>query len=57
MNWQEELLTGKGRGGGRCRAEGSSPGQRASFAVSFNPDVDGLQIDIFESLQLEGFCM
>ena len=42
MNWQEELLTGRGRGGGGYRAEGSSPGQRASFAVSFTPDVDEL---------------
>ena len=50
MDWQEELMTGKGRGGERCRAEGSSPGRRASFAVSFTPDVDGLQIHIFESL-------
>ena len=53
---QEELLTGGGTGDGRYGwAEGSSAiADVGQAAVSLIPDVIGMNICIFESLQLEG---
>ena len=40
---------------GDGRAEGSSAiGDRGQAAISLTPDVDGMHVRIFESLQLEG---
>ena len=54
MNRQGELLPGGGRGGGRCRTEGSSAiGDGGQAAISLTPDVDGTHVHTFESSQLE----
>lgn len=54
MNRQERLLTGGGRGGGRCRTEGSSArGDGGRDAISLMPNLDGMHIPIFESSHLE----
>ena len=40
---------------GDGRAEGSSAiGDRGQAAISFTPDIDGTQVCIFESSQVEG---
>lgn len=40
------------------RAEGSSSkGDGGQAAVSLTPDLDGKHVRIFESLQLEGWCV
>ena len=41
---------------GDGRAEGSSAiGDGGQAAISLTPDIDGMQVLIFENLQLEGF--
>ena len=48
-------VTGEGEEVGDGRAEGLSRiGDRGQAAVSLTPDVDGMHVYIFGSLQLEG---
>ena len=48
-------VTGEGEEVGDGRAEGlSTIGDRGQAAVSLTPDVDGMHVCIFGSLQLEG---
>ena len=48
-------VTGEGEEVGDGRAEGLSRiGDRGQAAVSLTPDVDGMHVCIFGSLQLEG---
>ena len=54
MNRQEELLTGGGRRGGRWQSGRlAAIGDGGRAAVSLTPDVDGMHVHIFESLQVE----
>ena len=53
MNRQEEVLTEEGEEVGDGRAEGSSTiGDGGQAAMSLTPNIDGICVCVFESLQL-----